>query len=188
MAWVGKQIIDAIVVAMRDPARPLRAALMWVGIELAILARVADWSGPVTQRVTTVMTDDRGQYHVDVIPGNYLVGVLAATATWPVELTELFVRATMEGGADAQKTIEQLVSASGLLPRGMPVEFALLGLIVWKLGIAYWLHVLQGATIEIHEHYGGKLRNGLPVVIVAAFFLRKPFLEALPTLARVVLQ
>jgi ATP-binding cassette, subfamily B, bacterial len=37
MAWVGKQIIDAIVAALRDPARPYRAALFWVGIELAIV-------------------------------------------------------------------------------------------------------------------------------------------------------
>lgn len=37
MAWVGKQIIDAIVAALRDPARPVRAALMWVGVELAIV-------------------------------------------------------------------------------------------------------------------------------------------------------
>ncbi len=37
MAWVGKQIIDAIVVALRDPAHPYRAALFWVAIELAIV-------------------------------------------------------------------------------------------------------------------------------------------------------
>jgi ATP-binding cassette subfamily B protein len=37
MAWVGKQIIDAVVTALRDPAWPVRAALMWVGIELAIV-------------------------------------------------------------------------------------------------------------------------------------------------------
>lgn len=37
MAWVGKQIIDAIVTAARDPARPVRAALFWVGVELAVV-------------------------------------------------------------------------------------------------------------------------------------------------------
>jgi len=37
MAWVGKQIIDAIVTALRDPARPVRAALTWVAVELAIV-------------------------------------------------------------------------------------------------------------------------------------------------------
>jgi ATP-binding cassette, subfamily B, bacterial len=37
MAWVGKQIIDAIVFALRDPARPYRAALFWVAVELAIV-------------------------------------------------------------------------------------------------------------------------------------------------------
>ena len=106
----------------------------------------------------------------------------------PTLRRELAIIAVGLAGAFAIVVAIGWAATSGLLPRGMPVEFALLGLIVWKLGIAYWLHVLQGATIEIHEHYGGKLRNGLPVVIVAAFFLRKPFLEALPTLARVVLQ
>ena len=37
MAWVGKQIIDAIVNAIRDPARPYQPALFWVAIELAIV-------------------------------------------------------------------------------------------------------------------------------------------------------
>src|SRR5688572_14687194 len=37
MAWVGKQIIDSIVASLRDPARPVRAALTWVAIELGIV-------------------------------------------------------------------------------------------------------------------------------------------------------
>lgn len=37
MAWVGKQIIDAIVSAIREPGRPYRQALFWVGVELAIV-------------------------------------------------------------------------------------------------------------------------------------------------------
>jgi hypothetical protein len=79
-------------------------------------------------------------------------------------------------------------AGTGLLARGMPIEFALLGLVVWKLALGYWLNVLQGATIEIHEYYGGTLRNGLPVVFAATFFLRKPVLDALPALWRTVLQ
>ena len=90
-----------------------------VGIELTVLARVTDWSGPVTQRAHNTTTDDRGQYHVDVVPGDYVVGVLAPTLTVPVELVEMFVRAQAEGGAASQRTIEQLVSASGILPRGI---------------------------------------------------------------------
>ncbi len=37
MAWVGKEIIDAIVAAVRDPMHPAGPALTWVSIELAIV-------------------------------------------------------------------------------------------------------------------------------------------------------
>ena len=90
-----------------------------VGLSLSILARVTDWGGPITQRGQDAMTDDRGQYHVDVVPGEYLVGVLAATTTVPVEMVEMFVRSQAEGGPESQRVIEQLVSGSGILPRGI---------------------------------------------------------------------
>ena len=38
MAWVGKQIIDSIVAAAREPGHPLAPTLGWVGVELAIVA------------------------------------------------------------------------------------------------------------------------------------------------------
>ena len=41
----------------------------------------------------------------------------------------------------------------------------------WKLGISYWLFVRQGRTFGLFEYYGGKARNGLPVVAVG-FILR----------------
>lgn len=90
-----------------------------VGIELTILARVTDWSGPVTQRAHNTTTDDRGRYHVDVVPGDYIVGVIAPTLTVPVEMVEMFVRSYLEGGEVSQRTIEQLTSSSGILPRGI---------------------------------------------------------------------
>ena len=37
MAWVGKEIVDAIVAAVRDPAHPYGPALTWVAIELGIV-------------------------------------------------------------------------------------------------------------------------------------------------------
>jgi len=37
MAWVGKQIIDAIVAATRDPSHPLQRTLFWVGVELGVV-------------------------------------------------------------------------------------------------------------------------------------------------------
>lgn len=37
MAWVGKQIIDSIVAASRDPAHPVGPTLGWVGVELSVV-------------------------------------------------------------------------------------------------------------------------------------------------------
>ncbi|HVQ42198.1 MAG TPA: carboxypeptidase-like regulatory domain-containing protein, partial [Vicinamibacterales bacterium] len=90
-----------------------------VGMSLTILARMTDWGGPVTQIAHNATTDDRGQYHVDVVPGDYLIGVLAATTTFPVEMVDAFVSAQAEGGAVFQAVVEQMAGRAGMLPRGV---------------------------------------------------------------------
>ena len=52
--------------------------------------------------------------------------------------------------------------------RGVP--YALLTLTALKLGVTYWLHILQSRTFEVYEYYGGVVRQGF-VVILAAYFL-----------------
>lgn len=59
--------------------------------------------------------------------------------------------------------------SSGILPKEL-VKYAMLFVVVWKLGVAYKLYTLQSHTIELYEYYGGKLRNGIIVVIAALFF------------------
>ncbi len=50
IAWVAKEIIDAIVAATRDPAHPVTATLAWIGVEMAlvvgraIVTRANDWA------------------------------------------------------------------------------------------------------------------------------------------------
>lgn len=59
---------------------------------------------------------------------------------------------------------------SGRMP--LPVaRYAVLGVVVWKLGIAYTLHILQSRTFGVYEHFGGPVRNGTPL-LVPAFVLR----------------
>ncbi len=43
-------------------------------------------------------------------------------------------------------------------------------LLVWKLGVSYWLYVLQSRTFGLYEYYGGPVHNGL-IVVVAGFFV-----------------
>lgn len=54
---------------------------------------------------------------------------------------------------------------TGTLPE-WTVPYLLILFSGWKLGISYWLFVRQGRTFGLFEYYGGKARNGLPVVAV----------------------
>ena len=54
-------------------------------------------------------------------------------------------------------------------------------LLVWKLTVSYWLYILQARTFALYEHFGGVVRTGLFVVILAAG-LRKPLLDSVPTI------
>ena len=89
-----------------------------VGTPVSVLARVADWGGPITQSRTTVTTDDRGIYHADVPPGDYIVGVLAATTTMPTTSIDAFNQAMREGGAALQAFTRGVAESGGLMPRG----------------------------------------------------------------------
>ena len=71
----------------------------------------------------------------------------------------------------------------------LPAEsgpYLFLVILVWKLGVSYWLYALQSRTFGLYEFYGGTVRNGL-IVIVAAYFVRplvlRPLFEAYPLLA-----
>jgi hypothetical protein len=90
-----------------------------VGIPVSVFSRVTDWGGPITQLADTVMTDDRGMYHKDVTPGDYVVGVLAATTTVPASAVQGFLQAQTEGGATFEKYMADLTAQGGLLPRGV---------------------------------------------------------------------
>jgi hypothetical protein len=43
-------------------------------------------------------------------------------------------------------------------------------LLLWKIGVTYWLYILQSRTFEIYEYYGGRVRNGI-LVVIAFFYL-----------------
>ncbi|HEY0194071.1 MAG TPA: hypothetical protein VGC42_23295 [Kofleriaceae bacterium] len=42
---------------------------------------------------------------------------------------------------------------------GMPLRFALLAIVTFKLGISYYLATIQGRTFAIYEYYGGPIRD-----------------------------
>jgi len=40
---------------------------------------------------------------------------------------------------------------------------------LWKLGISYWLYELQSRSFGLYQYFGGVVRSGLAVVVLAAF-------------------
>ncbi len=69
-------------------------------------------------------------------------------------------------------TFVSLRGANALSAEVLPYVFILLT--SWKLFISYWLYTLQERTIDLYEHFGGTVRNGL-MVVIAGVFLRLSF-------------
>lgn len=68
------------------------------------------------------------------------------------------------------------------------VSYAVIGLAVWKLAVSYWLFSLQGRSFHLYEHFGGQVRSGLLVLLLAGFLGRRLVLQAVDSgLWRVVL-
>lgn len=49
------------------------------------------------------------------------------------------------------------------------VQYGMLAILVWKLGISYWLYMTQAATFDIYTYFGGIARNGIIVVFLSMF-------------------
>ncbi|MBI2839115.1 MAG: hypothetical protein HYX75_12415 [Acidobacteria bacterium] len=58
-------------------------------------------------------------------------------------------------------------------------NFALLAITVWKLAISYSLFAHQSRSFGLYEYYGGKVKNGVAVVLVA-FFLEPRLVGSIP--------
>ena len=67
------------------------------------------------------------------------------------------------------------------------IPYVALVLLVVKLAAAYAVHILQSRTIEVYEYYGGVLRNGVPIAIVAFIFGRR-LLDSAPVVVQMTLQ
>ncbi|MDJ0835560.1 MAG: hypothetical protein QNK37_03530 [Acidobacteriota bacterium] len=59
-------------------------------------------------------------------------------------------------------------------------RYAFLILLVWKLGMAYYIMLIQSRTFDLYEHFGGTTVNGLFMVIIG-YFVSKGLYAQLPT-------
>ncbi|MES2638386.1 MAG: hypothetical protein V4850_02860 [Myxococcota bacterium] len=59
------------------------------------------------------------------------------------------------------------------------IDYLLVVLVIWKLGVSYLLAELQGRSFAVYEWYGGIARNGLFVALAGGMFLRPRVAAAL---------
>ena len=59
----------------------------------------------------------------------------------------------------------------GVIESRTVLRFALLGIVTWKLAMAYAIHTLQARTFHVYEYYGGPVRSA-SYVISTGFLLR----------------
>ncbi len=64
--------------------------------------------------------------------------------------------------------------------QGSGIEYALLGLTLWKLGVSYSLYTMQVRSFEIYQHYEEIVRNGVVVVVIAYFLSHRLVLKLFP--------
>jgi hypothetical protein len=86
-----------------------------VGARVSVMARVTDWGGVIMQQTTAVTTDDRGMYHADVTPGQYVVAVLAAPTTLPSSSIEAYQQAQI--GGTGRAVVLASIASGAPIPR-----------------------------------------------------------------------
>lgn len=70
-------------------------------------------------------------------------------------------------GANLLLTMVLVALLSSELIGARVARYAVLGLVVLKLGAGYAIHALQSRTFPVYEHFGGPVKNGAPVLGVA---------------------
>jgi hypothetical protein len=73
-----------------------------------------------------------------------------------------------------------------LIPEGA-LPYVAIGLAGVKITFTYWLHTLQEKGFELFEYFGGKVRNGWPLILVGAIVVRPLLGAVLPPYFRVIL-
>lgn len=122
-----------------------------------------------------------------------MLGGFAVGAAW------LIVNGAGMGSASQRKeaaviagaTVALIGAVAALLyavPDGTPrtvVKLCLLGVQLIKLTALYVVNGLQSRSFALHQYFGGPVRNGIPLLVLAAL-ARRVWIEPLPLLAALV--
>jgi hypothetical protein len=94
----------------------------------------------------------------------------------PTAKRELGLCALATLGTAALAAVLLALLRGGWLDSRTEVQLGLLVISTWKVGMAYWLTIVQDRTFHIYEYYKGVVRNAAPV-LVAGFWLRPYVLD-----------
>lgn len=72
------------------------------------------------------------------------------------------------------------LAGTGVLPEPA-LPYAAVGIVAWRLGVGYVLYTLQSRSFHLYTYFGGPVRNGLWVLLVAVVFMRARLLGLLPS-------
>jgi hypothetical protein len=148
------------------------------------------------------MSDTRGGYRILDEPtpgslGGYVVNptfpmlALMLAGTWlaapwfafnalalgsPTARREIGLAVAMLAGAFLLVFGLLVANEQGLISAHGMAYWALIP-IVRKLGFGYWLFMLQSRTFHLYEHFDGRVRNGLFLLLLGAFVMRSHVLD-----------
>lgn len=114
--------------------------------------------------------------------GGAWLGALAfAVNAWilrgPTRSREIALAIAILIGAPLILLLLSMIGAAGGLPGSSP-KYALLLIVAWKLGLAYWIFFLQQTSYALYEYFGGAAARGqgaaLGAVLVFAGGYLKP--------------
>jgi hypothetical protein len=98
----------------------------------------------------------------------------------PTRRRELALAAAGLAGAAALGLAILMLADAGVLST-RALRYAVLAPIAWKIGIGYALYSLQSETFQLYEHFGGKVANGMFVLLIGAFALKGKVVAMLAT-------
>ena len=68
------------------------------------------------------------------------------------------------------------------------VQLAILPIVLWKLGVTYWLMSVQAPAVELFQYYRGETQSRAVLILIPAYFIDTRVMKALPTFLELVLR
>jgi hypothetical protein len=87
----------------------------------------------------------------------------------PTKWRELVFVVIGVGGVLGLSVALGMAMSEGMLTKET-APYAMLVFALWKLGISYWLYELQTRSFELYRYFGGIVRSGVIVVVLAYLF------------------